>query len=288
MRIVRSLPTLQRLARQWKRQGVRVSLVPTMGYLHAGHLSLVAQARRRVTAQGKVVVSIYVNPTQFAPHEDLAHYPRDLPRDTRLCREAGVDVLFLPDDRAMYPGGKATRFSTFVVEEQLSLGMEGASRPTHFRGVATVVAKLFNLVQPEFAVFGAKDWQQAAVVQRMTRDLAFPVQVVVAPTTREPDGLAMSSRNRYLSAGERAQAVALHQALEQARRTVRAARGGLPAARLKAELKRLIETRPAARVDYLEFFDPRTLKPLARVRRGAHLALAVFIGSTRLIDNGRL
>jgi len=288
VRIVRSLPTLQRLARQWKRQGVKVGLVPTMGYLHAGHLDLVARARRSVGPRGRVVVSIYVNPTQFAPHEDLARYPRDLPRDTRLCRDAGVDVLFVPKDRAMYPTHPATGFSTYVVEETVSQGMEGASRPTHFRGVTTVVAKLFNLVQPEVAVFGAKDWQQAAVVRRMTRDLSFPLKVVVVPTRREPDGLAMSSRNRYLSREERVQALALWQAVQEARRAVRTARKALPAGRLKSELKWLIETRPAARVDYLEFFDPRTLKPLARVSRGAHLALAVFVGETRLIDNGRL
>jgi len=279
---------MQRLAGQWKRQGAKVGFVPTMGCLHAGHLSLVAKARRLVGARGRVVVSIYVNPTQFAAHEDLAKYPRDLPRDTRLCRDGGVDVLFLPDDQAMYPQDDATGFSTYVVEERLSQGMEGASRPTHFRGVTTVVAKLFNLVQPEVAVFGAKDWQQAAVVQRMARDLSFPLRVVVAPAVRESDGLAMSSRNRYLSTEERAQAVALWQAIQEARRAVRTARKALPAARLKSELKWLIETRPSARVDYLEFFDPRTLKPRARVSRGAHLALAVFVGETRLIDNGRL
>jgi pantoate--beta-alanine ligase len=288
MRIVRSIHAMQRLAGQWKRQGVRVGLVPTMGCLHAGHLRLVAKVRRLVGARGRVVVSIYVNPTQFAPHEDLGRYPRDLPRDTHLCRDAGVDALFLPSDQAMYPKDGATGFSTFVVEERVSQGMEGASRPTHFRGVTTVVAKLFNLVQPEVAVFGAKDWQQAAVVQRMTRDLNFALKVVVVPTVRESDGLAMSSRNRYLSTEERMQAVALWQAIQEARRAVRTARKALPAARLKSELKWLIETRPAAHVDYLEFFDPRTLKPLERVNCGAHLALAVFVGDTRLIDNGRL
>jgi pantoate--beta-alanine ligase len=288
MRIVRSIHAMQSLAGQWKRQGVKVGLVPTMGCLHAGHLSLVAKARRWVGRRGQVVVSIYVNPTQFAPHEDLAKYPRDLPRDTRLCRDAGVNVLFLPDDQAMYPGDQATGFSTYVTEEALSCEMEGVSRPTHFRGVTTVVAKLFNLVQPDVAVFGAKDWQQAAVVRRMVRDLSYPLKVVVAPTMRESDGLAMSSRNRHLSTEERPQAVALWQAIQEARRAVRATREAVPAARLRSELKWLIETRPSARVDYLEFFDPRTLKPRARVSRGAHLALAVFVGETRLIDNGRL
>jgi len=288
MRIVRSIHAMQCLAGQWKRQGLKVGLVPTMGCLHAGHLSLLAKARRWVGRQGQVVVSIYVNPTQFASHEDLAKYPRDLPRDTRLCRDADVDVLFLPGDRAMYRKENATGFSTYVTEEALSCGMEGVSRPTHFRGVTTVVAKLFNLVQPDVAVFGAKDWQQAAVVRRMVRDLSYPLKVVVAPTIRESDGLAMSSRNRYLATEERAQAVALWQAIQEARRAVRAAREAVPAARLRSELKWLIETRPSARVDYLEFFDPRTLKPQARVSRGAHLALAVFVGETRLIDNGRL
>jgi pantoate--beta-alanine ligase len=166
--------------------------------------------------------------------------------------------------------------------------MEGASRPTHFRGVATVVAKLFNLVLPDVAVFGAKDFQQAAVVKRMARDLNFPVKIVVAPTRREPDGLAMSSRNKYLSVDEREQAVALWQAIQQARANVGATKAGVPAHRLKSELKWLIETRPAARVDYLEFFDPESLRPVTEVRRGAHMALAVFVGKTRLIDNARL
>jgi pantoate--beta-alanine ligase len=288
MRILTSVTAMQGLARRWRRAGARVGFVPTMGCLHAGHLSLVARARRWVGRRGQVVVSLFVNPTQFAPQEDLAAYPRDLAQDIALCRRAGVDVLFRPTDRAMYPQRPGADFSTYVVEESLARGMEGVSRPTHFRGVTTVVAKLFQLVLPDVAVFGAKDYQQAAVVRRMVRDLNFPVRIVVAPTLREPDGLAMSSRNRYLAAGERPQAVALWQALQEARRAVRSARRSLPAGRLKAELKWLIETRPDARVDYLEFFEPDTLKPLNRVGRGAHLALAVFIGRTRLIDNGRL
>jgi pantoate--beta-alanine ligase len=170
----------------------------------------------------------------------------------------------------------------------MSRGMEGAARPTHFRGVATVVVKLFNLVLPDVAVFGAKDYQQTAVVRRLARDLNFPVRIVVAPTYREPDGLAMSSRNRYLSPRERAQAVALGQAIREARRRVRACRRGVTASQLRSELKWFIETHPAARVDYIEFFDPATLKPVARVGRGTHLAMAVRVGNTRLIDNGRL
>lgn len=286
MRVVHSAGAMQRLARRWQRAGVRISFVPTMGWLHEGHLSLVRAARRRVGRQGRVVVSIYVNPTQFAPHEDWARYPRDLPRDVRLCRQAGVDVVFAPSDAEMYPGRAEGRYSTSVVEEQLSRRLEGDSRPTHFRGVTTIVAKLFNIVQPDVAVFGAKDWQQAAVIRRMVADLNFPVRIVVAPTVREPDGLAMSSRNQYLSATQRRQAAVLHRALEHARQRV--AHGPQPAARLRAELARLIAAQPEARVDYVEFFDSESLQPVRMVRRGTHLGLAVFIGRTRLIDNGRL
>ena len=286
MRIVTSVATMQRLAMEWNRRGVPVGLVPTMGYLHEGHVSLVRKARQGAGKRGVVVVSIYVNPTQFAPTEDLANYPRDLPRDKKLCRDAGVDVVFVPGDQQMYPAQPGATFSTYVVEEKLSRGLEGVSRPTHFRGVATVVAKLFNIVRPEVAVFGAKDFQQAAIVRRTARDLNFPVKVIVAPTVREADGLALSSRNKYLSADERAQAVALWQAIQLARQTVRTSTQPIPASRLNSELKWLIETRPAARVDYIEFFDSDTFQPVAKVQRGAHIALAVFVGKTRLIDNG--
>ena len=279
---------MQRLGRAWQRAGVRVGLVPTMGYLHAGHLSLVQRARRLVGRGGKVVVSIYVNPTQFGPKEDFSRYPRDLRRDAGLCREAGVDVIFAPDDAQMYPRGEGVGFSTFIVEESLTRGMEGKSRPTHFRGVTTVVAKLFNIVRPELAVFGAKDYQQAAVVKRMVRDLNFPLRVVVAPIFREADGLAMSSRNKYLVGDLRVQAPVLWRSLQKARAKVRNAARPLPAARLKAELKRLIERAPAARLDYVEFFDPDTLVPAPSVTRGTHMALAVFVGKTRLIDNSPL
>jgi pantoate--beta-alanine ligase len=252
-----------------------------MGYLHAGHLSLVQRARRLVSRRGQVVVSIFVNPTQFGPQEDFSRYPRDLARDLRLCRSEGVDIVFAPETREMYPAG----YSTFVLEETLSGGMEGASRPTHFRGVTTVVAKLFNLIQPDFAVFGAKDWQQAAVMQRMTRDLNFPLRIVVAPTYREQNGLALSSRNKYLDADQRSQALVLWQSLQKVRSQVRQAKKPIAAGRLKAELKKFIQRQPAARLDYVEFFDPKTLAPVRKVERGTHVALAVFIGRTRLIDN---
>ena len=221
MQLVTTTGAMQRLAGQWRRQGVRVWFVPTMGYLHEGHLSLMRVARRRTGRTGKVVVSIYVNPTQFGPAEDLSRYPRDLKHDLKLCRAEGVDVVFAPADREIYPGRAEGLYTTYVVEEQLSRGMEGASRPAHFRGVTTVVAKLFNVVLPDVAVFGAKDWQQAAIIQRMVADLNFPVKIIVAPTVREPDGLALSSRNKYLDPAQRAQAVVLHRAIQRARAAVR-------------------------------------------------------------------
>jgi len=292
---------MQRLARQWQHAGRRIGFVPTMGYLHAGHLSLVKRARQAAGKNGIVVVSIYVNPTQFGPQEDFSKYPRDLKRDFKLCRAAGVDVVFTPGDAEMYPGGTRSRrcesadgprfdkrgYSTCVVEEKLSQIMEGASRPTHFRGVTTVVAKLFNIVLPDVAVFGAKDWQQAAIIKRMAADLNFPVKIVVAPTRRERDGLAMSSRNKYLTGDLRRQAIVLWRAIQIARAAVKKSKA-VPATKLKAGLKKLIESEPDARLDYMEFFEPDTLIPVSNVTPGKHLALAVFVGKTRLIDNARL
>jgi pantoate--beta-alanine ligase len=286
MRIIKSAASMQRTAMAWRRHGTRVGFVPTMGFLHEGHLSLIREARRRVGAEGIVVVSIYVNPTQFAPTEDLSRYPRDFARDRRLCRDAGVDAIFFPSDAGMYPGKEEGLYSTCVVEDRLSRVMEGASRPEHFRGVTTIVAKLFHLVLPDVAVFGAKDFQQAAIIRRMTRDLNFPVKIIVAPTVRESDGLAMSSRNKYLDAGQREQARVLWQAIGKAKAAVK--RRTQTADELKRELTTFIATRPAARVDYIEFFDAATFAPVHRVTRDAHMALAVFIGKTRLIDNAPL
>jgi len=286
MRIVSRATAMQKIALQWKRAAIKIGFVPTMGYLHAGHLSLVHAARKRVGPKGKVVVSIYVNPTQFAPTEDLSKYPRDLKRDLKLCREASADVVFTPSDAEMYPGKVDGNYSTYVVEEDLGRVMEGASRPTHFRGVTTIVAKLFNIVLPDISVFGQKDFQQAAIIQRMVADLNFPVQIIVAPTRREADGLAMSSRNKYLDAEQRAQAVILFHALQAAK--VAVAKKAVPAARLKKDLAEFITAAPLARLDYVEFFDPETLQPVAEVKRGAHMALAVYFGKTRLIDNARL
>ena len=290
---------MQQLALQWKRAAIKIGFVPTMGYLHAGHLSLVREARRRVGKNGKVVVSIYVNPTQFAPTEDLSKYPRDLKHDLKLLRELKVDAVFTPGDAEMYPVGSSrcddrtaqravpTSFSTYVIEENLGRVMEGASRPPHFRGVTTVVAKLFNIVLPDVSVFGQKDFQQAAIIQRMTRDLNFPVKIIVAPTLRERDGLAMSSRNKYLAGDLRRQATVLWCAIQVAKVAVQKSKS-VAAADLKVDLKKLIEIEPDAKLDYVEFFNPETLQRVAQVKRGTQMALAVFVGKTRLIDNALL
>lgn len=288
MRVVSSVQAMQKYALSRKRKGTKIAFVPTMGFLHAGHVSLMRRARGLAGKKGMVVASIYVNPTQFAPNEDLSRYPRDLARDKQLCRDAGVDLLFVPDDDEIYRGKANGAYSTFVVEEQLSKVMEGHSRPNHFRGVATVVAKLFNIVLPDVAVFGAKDFQQAAVIQRMVKDLNFPVKIAVAPTVRESDGLAMSSRNKYLDGELRKRAVCLWQAIQAAKGTVKAATEPVEAARLKEHLKKFIEQQPGARVDYVEFFDPGTLQRAKTVATGTQMALAVFVGTTRLIDNARL
>ncbi len=286
MRIFSEAAAMQKCALQWKRRDIRVGFVPTMGYLHDGHLSLVREARKRIGKSGKVVVSIYVNPAQFAPTEDLANYPRDLKRDLQLCRSDGADVVFVPSDAEMYPNESENGFSAYIVEEKLSQMMEGASRPTHFRGVATVVAKLFNIVLPDIAVFGQKDFQQAAIIKRMVRDLNFPVRIIVAPTLREADGLAMSSRNKYLDAEQRAQAVILYHALQAAKAAVK--KKSVAGERLKTDLKEFITAAPLAQLDYVEFFDPKTLEPVKQVKRGTQMALAVFFGKTRLIDNSQL
>lgn len=284
MRIVTTVSAMQRMALGWRREGRTVGFVPTMGYLHDGHLSLIKKARQIVKPDGVVVASIFVNPAQFSPNEDLVNYPRDLQRDKDLCKEATIDVLFVPDSEQMYPSTNTT-YSTWVVEESVSKGMEGESRPAHFRGVATIVAKLFNLVLPDVAIFGAKDYQQAAVIQKMVQDLNFPVKIVVAPTVREKDNLAMSSRNKYLSADERGQASVLFKAIQKAKETLKKTPGSVSAAKLKEDLTEMIQAQPAAKVDYIQFFDPLSLEPMEELRPGCHMALAVTVGKTRLIDN---
>jgi len=286
VRTIESIVAMQQSALNWRRAGTKIGFVPTMGYLHDGHLSLVRRARKMVGPDGIVVVSIYVNPTQFGAKEDLSKYPRDLTNDKKLCRREQVDVVFFPNDQEMYPGKTEGTYSTYVVEENLSRGMEGRSRPTHFRGVTTIVAKLFNIVQPDVAVFGEKDYQQAAVIKRMVKELNMPVQIVVSPTGRAPDGLARSSRNRYLNAEQRAQAVVLNQTVKLARSLIR--KSSQPATKLKRKLSDFVGTFPLARLDYIEIFDPTDLHPQKFARRGDQLALAVYFGKTRLIDNGKL
>ena len=265
--------------RERRRQAYRIGLVPTMGCLHNGHLSLVRLAHQRAEA---VVLSLFVNPIQFGPSEDLAGYPRDLERDRQLCAEAGVEALFCPSTDAMYPAGH----STFVEETRISQALCGARRPGHFRGVATIVAKLFNLVQPDVAVFGQKDAQQARVIRQMVRDLDFPVEIIVGPIVREADGLAMSSRNQYLDAGERRQALCLSRALDCAARRVAA--GEHETAELIAAMREEIAGAPQARVDYVEIVDNATLAPVTTLIRPALALLAVYVGRTRLIDNAVL
>lgn len=250
--------------------------VPTMGYLHAGHLALVEAAR---AANDRVAVSIYVNPAQFAPHEDLTSYPRDLERDLALLRAAGVDLVFTPSDAVIYPPG----FQTLVTVRDLAQPLEGRARPTHFQGVATVVAKLFNIVQPTRAYFGQKDAQQTVVVRQMARDLNFDVEIVVCPTVREADGLAMSSRNKYLDPAQRRAATVLYRALNRARAAYAA--GERNGRVLRALMTETITAEPLARLDYVSAADPRTLAELDPIEDGVLLSLAVFFGPTRLIDN---
>lgn len=258
----------------------RLGFVPTMGFLHEGHLSLVRRARAE---QGAVAVSIFVNPTQFAPTDDLSRYPRDLEGDLAKLREAGADLVFAPGPAEMYPPG----FDTRIVIGGVTAPLEGAARPGHFDGVATVVAKLFNIIQPAAAYFGQKDAQQVAVIRKLVRDLDLPVRIVVGDTVREPDGLAMSSRNSYLAEDERAAATVLWRALSAAAAAWSA--GQRDGDRLRAVMRSLLDAEPLASIDYVSVADPETLEELASVgEAGALASLAVRIGRTRLIDNLRL
>ena len=276
MKVVRSVAAMSRQAADWK---TRVVLVPTMGALHEGHLSLIDRARRAAGREGTVVVSIFVNPLQFGPKEDLSRYPRPLRRDLALCRERGVDLVFHPDAKGMYAPGR----SVAVDESLLTNGLCGRSRPGHFSGVCTVVAKLFNLVRPHAAVFGQKDFQQLAIIRRMVRDLNFPLEILGAETIREPDGLARRSRNVYLTAEERAQAPVIRRALLSAGKRVRA--GERDAGALRAVIEEELATASLGRVDYAEAVDAEDLQPIVRVERPALLAVAAYFGRTRLIDN---
>lgn len=261
---------------RWAAPEATWGLVPTMGYLHEGHLALVRRARAE---NDRLAASIYVNPTQFAPHEDLASYPRDLARDLALLEAEGVDLVFTPGDEVMYPAG----FQTYVQVEHLTQPLEGAARPTHFRGVTTVVAKLFNILQPARAYFGQKDAQQSVVIRRMAADLNFNVEVIVCPIVREADGLAMSSRNARLTPAQRQQASVLHEALYTAMTAL--LDGEQDGDALRAIMGQTVQTRSLARLDYASAADPLTLQELSHVRGDVLFSLAVFFGNVRLIDN---
>lgn len=276
VKLIKKIPDLREEIKKLKKTGKTIGFVPTMGYFHEGHLSLMDIARKKSDV---LVVSIFVNPIQFGPNEDYDRYPRDLERDLKLAEERGVDIVFHPDNREMYQ----ENFQTYVNVEKLTEGMCGKYRPGHFRGVTTVVAKLFNIVQPDIAVFGQKDAQQAIVIKKMVRDLNFPVEIVVGPIIREHDGLAMSSRNTYLNDEERKQAPVIYKALRKAKEEVKM--GNKNTARLKAIIENTIRTAPLARIEYVEIVDDENLENVPEVKPGTLAAVAVWFGKTRLIDN---
>lgn len=277
MRIITSVQEMQQFSSIEKKAGRRLGLVPTMGYLHEGHLSLVRQARMHCDL---VVVSIFVNPMQFGVGEDFEEYPRDLTRDAALLEEAAADIVFAPAVKEMYPSG----YSSFVeVEGEMTVKMCGASRPGHFRGVTTVVSKLFHICQPDLAFFGQKDAQQLIILEKMVRDLNFPVRIVRCPIVREPDGLAMSSRNVFLNDQERQEALVLSRSLQAAGEAV--TQGERTVEKVRAVIKSIIDTSPSARIDYIEINRASDLAVLERIEGEVLIALAVKFGSTRLIDN---
>lgn len=279
MEIIQGPAAMQRLAEEHHRSGKSIGLVPTMGALHEGHLALIRGCRAE---NDLAIMSLFVNPTQFDRRDDLERYPRDLERDSRMAREAGVDIIFAPGVEDMYPGG----YVTYVSVERLTDRWEGASRPGHFRGVATVCAKLFAICRPHRAYFGQKDYQQSLVVRRLAADLNLGLQIVVVPTVREPDGLALSSRNVLLTPEERRQATALSRALFQAQAAVRS--GERDAGCVRAAIETEIRSAPLAALDYVGVCDPDTLEPLERITGRAVAVVAASFGTTRLIDNALL
>jgi len=279
LEIIKSAAAMQARARELRTTGKTIAFVPTMGFLHAGHLSLLKIGREH----GDILVaSIFVNPTQFGPGEDLEAYPRDMPRDLALLAEVGADIVFTPAPEDIYTPG----FQTYVTLEHLPNRLCGLSRPVHFRGVATVVTKLFNIVRPQTAVFGLKDYQQYVIIKRLVKDLGFDIRIIGGPTVREPDGLALSSRNAYLSPAERESATCLNQVLDRANQMVKE---GIVASRdLIVQSVAFIETHAGTQIDYIAILDPETLEEVAHIDRPVQMALAVKVGSTRLIDNRRL
>lgn len=282
MLTIRDESGLRRQIAAWRSQGERIAFVPTMGALHEGHLSLIRLARERCS---RVAASVFVNPTQFGKGEDFGRYPRQPEEDARLLESAGCDFLFLPDVTTIYPDGPEGQ-ATYVDPGGPAEGLEGTMRPGHFRGVATVVCTLLNLVQPDVAVFGEKDAQQLAVVRRLVRDLHLPVEIVPGPTLREADGLAMSSRNRYLSPPEREAATVLYRSLQSARRALE--EGERRADEIRRHMREVLEAEPLARVEYAEVVDADTFRPVETLQGRIVIPLAVRIGGTRLIDNVHL
>ena len=276
MQIIKTVEELRPIIQEWRSQGLSVGLVPTMGYLHAGHKSLIVKA---VSENDRVVVSDFVNPTQFGANEDLSTYPRDLERDAAVCQEAGAALVFHPEPEEMY----APDSCTFVDMDSLTKGLCGKSRPTHFRGVCTVVCKLFHIVTPDRAYFGQKDAQQLAVIRRMVRDLNFGITIVGCPIVREADGLAMSSRNAYLGEEERKAALILHKSLALGEKMLK--EGERDARKVQEAILECLNTEPLARVDYVELVDAESLEPVEKAKKPILAAIAVYIGQTRLIDN---
>ncbi len=276
MKIVETIQEVRDQVKEWRKQGLTVGLVPTMGYLHEGHKSLIDRA---VAENDKVVVSVFVNPMQFGPKEDLASYPRDLDRDAALCEGAGAALIFHPQPEEMYHDD----FSSFVDMNTLTGGLCGKTRPIHFRGVCTVVSKLFNIVVPDKAYFGQKDAQQLAVIRHMVSDLNFGIEIVGCPIIREEDGLAKSSRNTYLSDAERKAALILSQSLKEGKKQLEA--GEKDAAKVRATITAKLESEPLAKIDYVEVVDWNTLEPVETIDGQVLVAIAVYIGKTRLIDN---
>jgi pantoate--beta-alanine ligase len=276
MRIIEAAGEMQQQAEIWRREGKKIAFAPTMGFLHEGHLSLMRHAREVGDA---VVASIFVNPTQFGPGEDLSRYPIDVDRDRRLLEEAGVDALFLPRSEEMYPPG----YQTYVEVSEASLPLCGKSRPGHFRGVATVVAKLFHIVKPHVAIFGEKDYQQLVIIRRMAQDLNMDVQVIGRPIVRESDGLAMSSRNTYLTPDQRKEALRLSRAIREAQALILA--GEKRGDAILSRVREILSNGEEVRIDYVELREPWTLEEAIRVNGPTLLAIAAYVGATRLIDN---
>ncbi len=276
MEVITSVKEMNIYSREEKKNGKRLVLVPTMGYFHEGHLALMRRGRELGDV---LVVSLFVNPTQFGPGEDFQRYPRDMGRDISLAKEVGVDILFAPDSKEMYPDG----FQTYVTVKNLTKNLCGKSRPGHFQGVTTVVSKLFNIVQPDIALFGEKDYQQLITIKRMVRDLNFPVEIVSHPIVREEDGLAMSSRNAYLKEEDRNSALSLWKSILFARDLVK--RGETRAKRIIEKVREIILSHPHTSIDYISIVDPKTLEDIERIEPRGLLALAVKVRDVRLIDN---